>query len=206
MKQLYIILIVANFLTGCASDQYARGVSPLELDPGEQGLIGGIGIGGHDIIAMCDLMVRDMLSTPAITEGSQSPQVIIDSVYFKNESSQRINKNLITDRLRIGLNQASRGRLVFVGRHYSDMVAKERQLKRSGTVDVATTGLTRAQAGGDFRLGGRITSLDQRSPKTGLIQRYTQIIFEMVDLERGTVIWSNQYSISRAAADDIVYR
>jgi hypothetical protein len=66
----------------------------------------------------------------------------VDGEFFHNESAQAINKNLITDRLRIGLNRAARGRMVFVGRHYAGMVQQERDLKRQGVVDVGTTGLT----------------------------------------------------------------
>jgi TolB-like protein len=86
------------------------------------------------------------------------------------------------------------------------MVAAERDAKRSGAVDVATTGLARAQAGADFRLSGNIASLEQRNNRTGMVQRFTQITFEMVDLERGTIVWSNSYDIARASADDVIYR
>ena len=96
--------------------------------------------------------------------------------------------------------------MVFVGRHYAGMVAQERDLKRQGVVDQATTGLTQAQAGGDYRLGGRISSVDSRNPSNGMVQRYNQIVFEMVDLERGTIVWSGIYEFARAAQDDIVYR
>jgi hypothetical protein len=94
----------------------------------------------------------------------------------------------------------------FVGRHYADMVAKERELKRQGTVDKATLPAAHAQKGGDYRLGGRITSLDSRDPKTGMAQRYNQIIFEMVDLESSEIIWSGIYEFAKAAQDDIIYR
>jgi len=39
-----------------------------------------------------------------------------------------------------------------------------------------------------------------------MVQRFTQITFEMVDLERGTIVWSNSYDIARASADDVIYR
>jgi hypothetical protein len=39
-----------------------------------------------------------------------------------------------------------------------------------------------------------------------MIQRYNQITFEMIDLERGTVAWSGIYEFARAAADDVIYR
>ena len=76
-------------------------------------------------------------------------------------------------------------------------------LKRSGTTDVGTTGLTKAQLGADYRLSGKINSLDSRNTKSGLVQRYTQISFEMTDLESGEIVWSGIYEFSRAAADDV---
>jgi penicillin-binding protein activator len=155
---------------------------------------------------MTDRMMRDMLANPLLANPARPPQVIVDGEYFSNESSQRINRNLIADRLRISLNRASQGRMVFVSRQSAGMVEQERQLKRQGKVDVGTTGTTQAQAGGDFRLRGNIASLDSRDPRTGMVQRYNQISFEMVDLERGTIVWSGLYEFARAAADDVVYR
>lgn len=156
---------------------------------------------------MTDRMLRDMLSTPSLAGRPTPPRVIVDSEYFTNESSQRLNKNIITDRLRVGLNRASSGRMVFVGREYASMVAQERDLKRTGVTDIGTTGLTKAAAGADFRLGGRIVSLDSIARSgSGLQQRYNQIVFEMVDLETGVIVWSGQYEFQRASADDVVYR
>jgi hypothetical protein len=94
----------------------------------------------------------------------------------------------------------------FIAREFADMVEKERELKRQGVTDTGTTGLTRAQAGADFRLGGRIVSVDSAQPRTGMIQRYNQITFEMIDLESGIIVWSGQYEFERAAADDVIYR
>jgi PBP1b-binding outer membrane lipoprotein LpoB len=178
----------------------------MNLDPTSQGPVGGIGIGGADVVAMADQMMRDMLATPQLSSLRVPPQIIIDAEYFTNESSQRINKDIITDRLRTSLNRASQGRFIFVARNRADMVAAEREAKRAGMVDVGTTGLTRAQAGADFRLSGNIASTEQRNNRTGMVQRFTQITFEMVDLERGTIVWSNTYDIARASADDVVYR
>ena len=48
--------------------------------------------------------------------------------------------------------------------------------------------------------------MDSRNPSNGMVQRYNQIVFEMVDLERGTIVWSGIYEFARAAQDDIVYR
>jgi penicillin-binding protein activator len=149
--------------------------------------------------------MRDLLAQPQLASTATPPRVIIDGEYFSNESSQRLNKNIITDRLRVSLNRSAQGRMVFVGRQYSDMVATERQLKRTGATDRGTSGLTRAQIGADYRLGGRISSIDSRS-QSGAVQRYNQIVFEMVDLESAEIVWSGIYEFARAAQDDVIYR
>ncbi|MEO5863403.1 MAG: penicillin-binding protein activator LpoB [Burkholderiales bacterium] len=176
------------------------------MDPTVRGPVAGVGIEGHDIISMTDRMVRDILATTNLAAAEKPPRVIVDAEHFENAGSQPINKTAITDRLRVELTRASRGRMSFVGRHYARAVQTERDLKDHGVVDVGTVGRTKAQAGGDYRLGGRISTVDSRSAKSGMIQRYTQIVFEMFDLETGEIVWNNMYELSRAGADDVVYR
>lgn len=207
--QIMILVVPLAVIGGCAGNggvDNASGVSPITLDPGMRGPVSGIGIEGQDIVSMTDQMIRDMLSNSSIVRRNSTPRIIVDSEYFVNDSSQPINKNTITDRLRVNLNRAATGRLGFVGRHYSKMIEQERELKRHGVTDIGTTGLTKSQLGADFRLGGRITSLDSRNTRTGMQQRYMQIIFEMIDLESGQIVWSGIYEFSRAAADDVIYR
>ena len=132
--------------------------------------------------------------------------MIIDAAHFTNDSSQRIDRNLIADRLRVGLAHAAKGRLAFVGREHRQVVAAERDLKRSGQVDRATRAAVTRQAGADYRLVGRISTLDSRDNTTGMTQRFTQIVFDMIDLETGLSIWTNLYSFTKAAADSVVYR
>ena len=104
------------------------------------------------------------------------------------------------------LNAAANGRLIFVGRHYSDMVDQERSKKREGEVDTGTTGQVEKKAGADFRLGGRIMTLDAAKAETGMTARYHQIIFEMVDLETTEIVWGGIYEFRKAAQDDVIYR
>ncbi len=202
-------VLLAGGLAACETTspvQNVAGSPTVNLDPGSRGPVNGVGIEGQDILAMTDQMMRDMLSNPTLVNRAAPPQVIVDGEYFSNESSQRINRNLIADRLRINLNRSSQGRLIFVSRQSAAMVEQERDLKRQGRVDSGTNSLTQAQAGGDYRLRGNIGSIDSRDPRTGMVQRYNQITFEMIDLERGTIVWSGIYEFARAAADDIIYR
>jgi PBP1b-binding outer membrane lipoprotein LpoB len=205
----WLLAAVLVPLSGCATTYpvvNAPGRPTTYEDPGTRGAVSGVGIESQDIVGMTDRMVRDMLGSKVLAGRSSPPRVIIDAEYFRNESSSPLNKNSITDRMRVGLNRSVQGRMVFVGRQYADMVARERDLKRQGAVDTGTTTLTKAQLGGDYRLGGRIVSLDQRSPSTGLMSRYNQITFEMVDLETGEIVWSGIYEFLKTAQDDVIYR
>ena len=196
-------------IAGCQTNpplQNATGVSSMEVDSSRKGPVSGVGVEGQDIVSMTDAMMRDMLAEQIFADTGKRPRVIIDSQYFVNESSQAINKNIITQRLLVNLTRAARSKMQFINRQNSAMIEQERELKRSGTVDSGTTGLTRAQAGADYRLSGKINSLDSRNVKTGMVQRYTQISFEMTDLESGEIVWSGIYEFSRAAADDVIYR
>ena len=209
MRRLFrcaFIVIPIIGLSACQSVQNTAGTPSTYLDPGSPGPVRGVGIESQDIVSMTDQMMRDMLAQPKLANAAAPPSVIIDAEYLTNESSSRINKNTITDRLRVNLNRAAQGRMQFVGRQYANMVQQERNLKRAGVVDNATLPPAKAQKGGDYRLGGRISSLDARDPRTGMIQQYNQIVFEMVDLESGEIVWSGIYEISKAAQDDVIYR
>lgn len=211
IKNAALAVLVGVFVQGCATstrtiDNSAGRATIYEDVSSSSTSVQGIGVESQDIVSMTDQMMRDMLQNPTLMNGSVAPRVIIDSQYMVNESTSRINKNMLTDRLRINLNRASNGRLVFVGRHYSDMVSKERELKRDGMVDAGTIRSTQATAGADFRLGGRITSLDALDTQTQTKSRYHQVIFEMVDLELGTIVWSGIYEFKKTAQDDIIYR
>lgn len=211
MKQFknVLMLSLATALVGCSGmhiDNSAGRATVYEDVSTVSKAVSGTGIESQDIVSVTDKMVRDMMSSGSLMNRSQAARVIIDSEYFVNESSSTINKNMLTDRLRISLNRASKGRLVFVGRHYADMVSKERELKRSGIVDSGTIRRTQATAGADFRLGGRISSLDAMSTYSQTKSRYTQITFELIDLEYGTIVWSDIYEFKKSSRDDVVYR
>ena len=199
----------AVLLAGCATSNLdnSAGRKTVYQDVSTQSAtVAGVGVESQDVVSMTDKMIRDILSNPQIAGRSTPARVIIDSAYFSNDSSSRLNKNAITDRLRVELNRAANGRLVFVARHYGDMVQNERDAKRSGQTDAGTIRSTKATAGGDFRLGGRITSMDAASTSTGNVSRYHQITFELIDLEYGTIAWSGLYEFKKEARDDVLYR
>lgn len=203
-----ILGLLSLLLGGCATTGVVNesGAAPVAVDPAQRGPVSGIGIEGSDVVSMTDQMVRDMLANRKLAAAPKAPRVIIDAENFANESTQPINKSLIVNRMRTSLNRASDGKIQFVGNQYAGAVAKARELKRQGVTDIGTTGLTKAQLGADYQLGGTIASLDSRNAKTGMMQRYYQVNFEMFDLETSEIVWSGLYEFARAGADDVIYR
>ena len=212
--QVATLLIFISTLAGCETNPLvaqapnSAGVSSMDVDPTRKGPVAGVGIEGRDINAMVDEMIRDMANDPDVMKPGQTvrPRVVIDSQCFKNESSQAINKNNITARLAVLLRRAAKGQFQFVTQDNAGAVALQRDLKRSGATDSGTRGLTKAMSGVDYQLCGKITSLDSRNVRTGMVQRKTQIFFELTDSETAEIVWSNLYDIDRAAADDVIYR
>jgi hypothetical protein len=208
MEKVYLAAAFALALTGCASNSNSgsQAQETIYNDPSVELSGSGVGIESQDIVAVTEKMASDILASPQVSAREITPRIIVDSEYFTNESSSRtLNKNLLTDRLRVGLTKAAAGKLVFVGREHVAMVEKERELKRAGVTDAGTIRITQATAGADYRLVGRISSLD--SVKTGnqMASRYHQIVFELIDLELGTIVWNNVYEFKKTAKDDVVY-
>lgn len=206
--RLLAVAGLATLAAACASapPPYPEGMQTVNLDPSRPGPVQGVGIEGHDIVQMADRMVQDMMANATLANQSPSARVILDAAYFDNESAQRINTNMIVDNLRTNLQRAANGHIRFVSRESFNMVADERDMKRNGVTDVGTLPAAKAQLGADYRLRGRLTSTEQIQPAQGLIQRYNQVSFEMINLETSEIVWTGMYQVARAGADDVVYR
>ncbi len=184
-----------------------KGQGAVDIDPQNRGLVSGTGIEMRDIIGMSDRIVRDLLQRPDIVGTPVPPRVILEGSRIRNQSSQRIDTDLFSDQLRAQLIRAAAGKMRFLSRENIQDVMEERELKRQGQTDVGTRGMTKAVAGTDYRLVGRITSQDSRNNTTGMTQRAIQVIFELIDMETTeTVYISEPFVVVRASRDDVVYR
>lgn len=208
---MYIGIIIFSMLfIGCAptSDVINSKGKPSvyeEVDSSSASIQGN-GIESQDIVGMVDLMMRDIVSTGFLLNRKVPPKIIIDSKYFKNQSSSRIDKNLITERLLIQLNRAAQGRMIFLERENIEMVVDERELKRDGEISLGSMGNVDKIYGADYRLTGKIMSLDALNNKTGDESKYHQITFKLIDLETGALVWSNIYEFKKTSASNVIYR
>lgn len=205
----YAAMSIAVVCGGCEMTSRPGGPpgpATVYVDPASPGSIAGTGIESQDIVSMTDQMVRDILASKRIASQSVAPQIVIDAACFRNESSNVINKNLFTDRLRVNLLRAADDRLVFVTRENADLLESERTGRPSELSVGEATGRTEQSPRHRYRLCGRIASLDAVQPKTGRRSTFHQVTFELVDLETMELAWSNAYPLKKEAIDDVVYR
>ncbi|MCH2209574.1 MAG: penicillin-binding protein activator LpoB [Lentisphaerales bacterium] len=193
MKYQILIILTVFLVLGCVHQNQKPAVLPQTVNADSEGI--GIGITSKEIRAMTDEMMRDMLKNPILFPPGKVNLVIVDDAHFRNNSAQRIEKNLIVSRLRVELLRAAQGRMRFIGRHVSSVLEEEQELrkevKRKKTVD--------------FRLTGRFE--DQRTRGAdGTMTNYVQVLFEMIDLHAGEIVWTNMYSFKKKARESEVYQ
>ena len=199
-------------LTACETTTYTTRPGPgprannsKYVDPGETSNSSTLRTESNDIVAMCDKMVRSILANPAVSARKTPPRIVLDSAYFKNRSSDRLDVRMITDRMRTALVKSANGRMFFLARHAVDAVEKERALKRDGTVDGGTVGQTQRTAGADYRLVGTITERSNFA-NTGTQSSFMQFTFELIDLETSAIVWANDFDFKKVGRDSGVYR
>ena len=187
----FTILLALLALMSCNS--HKKSIAPHTIDADAEGISNGIT--SKEIRSMTDEMMRDMLKNRILFPADKVNLVIVDDKYFINNSAQRIEKNLIVSRLRVELLRAAQGRMRFIGRHVSNVLEEEQDLrkevKRKKTVDM--------------RLTGRFE--DQRSRAAdGTTTNYVQVLFEMIDLEAGEIVWTNMYSFKKKSRESEMYQ
>jgi len=201
-------------LASCTTVHTTRPVNPggrptVYLSPDSPGEVQGVGIESQDIISVTDQMVRDLMATPGIANPANPPRIRIDASLIKNESSQRINRNLFSERVRSGAMRAAlrmRAGLEFVSRAHVDEQVKEHELRQRGIVDQGTLGRQQLMSV-DYRLQGKIMDRVSKSASTGIHSRYYLIVFELKEEGTGRLVWiSEPYEFEKAGADDVIYR
>jgi len=163
----------------------------------------GAGISSNDVISACDKMAREILASPEVMAGrTEPPRIVIDAKYFKHEATFIINKNLFTDRLRVQLHKATKGKLAILSWEQAGMVEEERALENEGIVE--GTGPTPPAQRWDFRLGGRIASLTRVNSRTGERTAYIQVTLELIERGTGRLVWTDMFEFKKVDMDDWV--
>lgn len=173
-----------------------------DVDPGQAGQVRSLGPESQDAIRVADLMTRSLLAQDVIRDAPHPPTIAV--LPMENNTRFAFNQEVFTTRLRGEMNRQSDGRLRFVARNVLDDVQTEREMRRSGEVDYDPERRTRAIAGADFFLVGRVDGLSMRSRQGD--SEYSVYSFELVDSETTITVWQDLYEVRREGRDDVIYR
>lgn len=208
------LLLLAVSVAACTTYHTTRplpnaaGRTTMYADPATPGPVQGVGLEAQDIIGIADQFAREMASTSGIANPDNPPRVRIDSSLIHNQSSQRININLFTDRLRAGFQHASLRNgfgIDFVSREHVDAQLTELELRQRGVLDDGTLGSQRLM-GVDYRLQGRIMDQVATDSHSGMQSRFISVMFELKEEATGRIVWIGQTDRLKAGADDVIYR
>ena len=199
----FVIFVV--LISGCVHISNKSVGSSVYVDPPSQPLPG-CGIDSKELRGAADKMARSIFTSPQIIKSGTAPRIVIDSKYFRNDSSQIIDKAMFTDYLRVELQRAAENRFEIVGRNYSRMVEEERTAEKEGEVTAGTFNNTSKMLGWDYRLGGAIRSISKVVPRTGQSSSYYLITFELIERGSGKVVWSDRYEFKKISNTQSIYR
>jgi len=197
---LVLVLVAAAALSaGCGKK---KSFNVRDVDPGQAGTVRSLGPESQDVIRLSDLMVRSLLESSTIKNAAQAPTIAL--LPMENNTRFAFNKEVFTTKLKGELNKTADGRLRFVARDLMEDIQAERDAKRAGEVDYNPDLRTRAVAGADYFLAGRVDGLSSAS-KMGQSE-YAVYSFKLVDAETGIELWEDLFDVKKEGRDDVIYR
>lgn len=211
MKEIFCTLtrtasfaVAAVLLASCASSgvKNPSGVGVTEMRPDERGFVAGTGTESTDIVAVTDLIAREILSVPQIANAQIPPRVVLEPV--ENNTRFAINKDMFLDRIRGLLNRSARGKVMFLARNNMAALERERQMKQSGQVTSASDPNVQEFKGADYFLTGKLNSHTTRT--SAGVSDYMMYSFQLVDARTSDIVYENFHEVKKQGLEDAAYR
>lgn len=212
MKQRNVARIVFSstaavalaMLSACATRGVKNpdGVPVTEMGADERGFVAGTGIESQDLVTVTDRMTRSILGIPEIARAEVAPRVVLDSVV--NDTRFPINKDIFTDRIRIGLNRQAMGRVRFLARDRMATLERERELKQTGQVTASADPNVTEFRGADYFLTGKLSGLTTRT--SAGTSDYVLYSFQLIDARTSEIVWEDAAEIKKQGLEDAAYR
>lgn len=194
-----ILLSAIVVAAGCSSTRYgdAQSVETLNKD-----------WGSTDLQTFSQKMVKSLIDAPQLAYMSTAgkgddKRVIVFMGGLKNETSEHINTDAVTDSIRTELLQSNRFRFV-ADPHGQDEIGEQVRFQmESGRVNPEMAKKFGKQLGADVVIYGALRSIDKtkgRSLESGGIKTedvYYQFVLNCVNLESGEIIWSDKGEIRK---------
>jgi len=182
------------------------GMTTQRVDPDQDDIVGGTGVGSADLRTTADKMVRSLLGSQRLFDKG-TPVVVIEAP--ENRTRFQIDSSIFVTKMRAELMQSAQGRIMFIAREDLKSVLAERERKRSGAVSVPTdvTGkadLAEAPLGTQYFLTGTLQSLSAQNGEA--VSDYTLATFRVVDAETAALIWEDSYEWKKVGGAGVIYR
>ncbi|MCX6930879.1 MAG: penicillin-binding protein activator LpoB [Verrucomicrobia bacterium] len=195
---------IVALAAGCASSgvKNPSGVSVTHMTADEQGFVAGTGIESQDLVAVADKMARSILSIPQIANAATPPTVLLDPV--DNQTRFPINRDIFLTRIRAQLNSKARGKVMFLARNQMEVLEKERNRKREGSVTASSDPTVQEFKGADYLLSGTLQGLSTRT-KAGTSD-YILYDFHLTDMRTSVIVWEDSAEMKKQGLEDAAYR
>lgn len=189
--------LLGLFLTACAGTRDSR----VATDAPDT--VTGTGLQSMDIEAMATKMAADIKASGALAPGKDGERSSFFIYPLDNQSSDRIDKEIILLAIRTELQKSVGRQIKFLDRSKdaSELTQGERGLKDQGQVSGTND---RKIAGADYTLKGTIRSRDRTAGN--LKSSYITVFFELTSVVDQELVWSNSYSIKSESEKSVINR
>ncbi|MBI5361725.1 MAG: penicillin-binding protein activator LpoB [Planctomycetes bacterium] len=198
-KTLTLALLLPITITACSSMRYGdpKSVETVNID-----------WGSTDLQTVSEAMVKSLLEAPQLaylnTAGKgDDKRVVIYMGGVRNESSEHINLEAVTDSIRTEMIRSGRFRFVADMKGQNEISDQLRFQNEAGRVNPEQAKKTGKQLGADVVLYGTLSSIEKekgRSIESGGVKTedtYYQFVLNAVNIETGEIIWADKRDIRK---------
>ena len=200
MKMIAISLFILPFcLTACSTTRYGdpKDVETVNID-----------WGSTDLQSTTETMVKSLLDAPQLaylnTAGKGDDKRIVAYMGgVRNETSEHINLEAVTDAIRTELLRSSRFQFVADSKGQNEIGDQVRFQNESGRVNPEMAKKFGRQLGADVVLYGTLSSIEKKKGRSlesvgvKTENTYYQFVLNCVNIETGEIIWADKREITK---------
>ena len=196
-----VALAAAIAATACSSTRYGdpESVETVNVD-----------WGSTDLQTFSKKMVQSLIDSPQLAYldhpgKGEDKRVIVYMGGIRNQTSEHVDTEGVSDRIRTDLLQSGRFRFVAGEPGQQEIGDQIRFQQESGRVDPEMAKQFGRQLGADIVLYGTLRSIEKKKGRslesggTKTVDVYYQFVLNAVNLETGEIIWAEQGEIRKTA-------